>query len=1718
MSKRVKINLFASLMLTMLASPCLFAMGGGDTVETSTTSLDSWLETIDVSGAKPGKYNILVTATDLAGNQQLAGPYNLYIDPDSDLPVARVTNPLDGMRVPGNLNVVGTCIDDDGVDHVELIFDGAEPVRAEGTDFWSYYLDTNDLSEGAHIISAYGVDVNGVQGEPYTVVWNLDRKQPETLVENVGMGTLVSGKVTLSGAVADGNGIRRLSYSLDSGTTFAPLALKHDKKNNVWRFSLPINTVKTADGPAVCWFKAEDAQGSIGLYTFLYFVDNTKPEVSFIAPDTGVAVNGNFSVSGTATDTIGIRALSWRFGKETGDFTLVKGNPYWIQEFDAGLSGGKVAEVFISATDIAGNVTTVSKKIPVDRAADLPVIAIDTPVADGTFPDAVWLSGFIRDDDGVSAVRVSVDKGALQEFDSAGAFGVTLEGLAPGQHVATVWPVDSGGLAGLPASVSFTVSGPPPAVLFSAIDDPAREIDPEAGLSLSASVTSASGLASLSWRIEGMDEQPIKIKAGVREQSVSIPVTPVFPYGLNRLTLVATDAFGQTTTASSSFYVTNLSIPRDAAPAWSDDTLAASAEVTIPASGKTPASTGSATARIERLAPSDAVFENGMLVTLAGPGFPKVEQIDGAVVVGIDSPIAVTGVEWSLSSGETGKVSASKTPEGRYEARVPLKALLKAEWKALSINVIFKDMTSLALSGAFCVVRPEPVAGVRDGEGFTWDSGSENDSGSILLFDGQSASGLYNGKPDRKAAAAAFEPPVDGLELTLAGNAATVLGVRDGEYKDVRIAITDDAGETLLTEPRTFIVDTALPSLSVDTSERPLWLQAALPVTVIASSAARIAAVEYSFDGGSSWEPFTAFDGAAAQSIDISALGDGKVDLFVRATDVFGRQASDRRVFVKDTAPPEASVVFPAPGDAVNGETGIAFALADANPVVSAEYRAPGDRTDEDITEWQPVGVASAITTLIGTADKPMDSGMEFRFTDTAGNATTVGSWLFTIEPEADLPVVEIQLPSENEVVRKDFVVSGVVYDDDAPARILYRVDDGEYVAIDIEHSYSIPIALASLTDNEHVITIYAEDIHGVKGAEVSRTVRVSLEEPKAAVLAPSFETTNRGVIDITGTASDMNGIELVEISLDNGNSFDLATGTESWSYRFDTRVIQDGTHVVFARVYDKYGITGLYSSLINIDNTAPSIKLELPLDGSRVANTLFISGQTLDNIDLERVSARISSIDSAQPAMPKGFDEITFADSLIISGGIDVTELPVGFYNVEVRGFDRADNVTRVSRNFEVYRGEDRNRIEFLYPMNGEKVQGMFNIYGKVVSEDPVSSLILYADDMDVATTELSAAGYFMFTVTPEMIAGGTHTLKVRALAAGDNVIVSEPREIIYKPNGPWITIDNFAMGDFAIDRPWLLGTTGYSFTEDEVFALKAKDTPKETKRALQEKSPELVEISFDNGKTFVPTESGKKWRYRLETGELAEGYHFMLVRATMKNGETAVTRLIVQIDKTLPTIKLISPGEGGRYNNELVFSGLSSDDVSLSDVNLALRAGDKSAYAVPSFIQGLYFDWHFWGATFYDIGLGLTFFDDNVKVQAQFGQFTEAQRALFTSEAMRYGGNVLGFKLLANVAYLPMDYFFGPNFSWLSATGAIGANFSMFSETQSGTPQILSAVLTQIEFPRVTIPKRTTFKTFSAYTELQLWFIPTDVNSTEVNINSVIPHITGGVRLNVF
>jgi hypothetical protein len=751
---------------------------------------------------------------------------------------------------------------------------------------------------------------------------------------------------------------------------------------------------------------------------------------------------------------------------------------------------------------------------------------------------------------------------------------------------------------------------------------------------------------------------------------------------------------------------------------------------------------------------------------------------------------------------------------------------------------------------------------------------------------------------------------------------------------------------------------------------------------------------------------------------------------------------------------------------------------------------------------------------------------MKFTFVDAAGNTAVLEGWEFLINQETDKPIAQINLPEEGEVVIRDFVISGVVYDDDKVAKIWYFIDEDEETEVAADASYSIPIELLSLIDNEHSITIIPEDVYGIRGDSVTRGFRVSLEEPKAAMTSPPFDAISRGTLELKGVSSDENDILMVQVSIDNGNTYNNVVGTTEWSYNFNTKILKDGTHVVFINVLDKYNIPAMYSAMINVDNTVPDLEIVSPTDGSTSVGPVFLSGRAIDSMGLKQMSINIRSMSDNE--VPPELENISIEPDSIFAKDLDLSSMQDGLYNIDVWAEDFAENISHQSRNILLSREAQRNFVDILYPLNGEYVQGEFNLYGYLGGTDTARYVSLYLDGASIDTVEVTETGFFCFHLNKDKLKDGENILSVMSDFNGKETVFSSQRNIEYNSVGAWVTIDSFTMGDFAFERPWLSGRVGYMLNEIDLQSLANKKIDKTVKAAIVQKKPTLVEISFDNGITFAEVKQRRikgpdgrpadGWRYRIENQDMSEGIHDLVLRATMENGETAISRTLVQIDKTAPQIRVIAPELGGRYNQTLEFTALSSDDIALKSVSYTLRRGDKGLYAVPGFIQGLYFDGHFWGATLYDVGLGLTFFDDNVKLQVQFGQFTEEMWSWFSDNDIRYGGDVLGLKLLANVYALPFASFGGPDWSWLSASVAIGANFSYFMKTQSGSPTVMSAMIMQLEFPRVTLPKAKQFRTFSFYTELQLWFTPTDVDTTVISVPTIIFHATGGLRFNIF
>lgn len=2020
--KEIK-NVILKVLCSLLFLQVVFAHGAKDIDEKSAENMESWQETFDLAGKKSGKFNIMITASDLGGNIAIEGPHNIWLDPRSDLPVCGITNPVLDMRVAGNLNIVGTCIDDDGVQYVELFFDNDEenPVRAFGREFWSYYYNTTDLAEGMHTIKAVGTDINGLKGNPVTVTWNLDRRAPISEVKNHAMGVLLSGKTKFSGEVTDGNGIEKLEYSFDNGNVFTELKLSGKKEEKVKTFSIPIDTTKFEDGPNVVWIKALDNAGSEGLYSFLYFIDNTKPVVKIITPEEKSVQYGKFAVTGSVTDALEIVDLSWQFGAETGKYDIIPGNPYWGIVFDTIGSSGKSRKFTITATDRAGNVTSVSRTIPLDQLLDKPTVSITYPTSDTLLgsDDKLYLRGIAKDEQGIQSIKYKLDSGEWLTQETKGVFSVDLingSDLTSGVHTITVIAVDKNGVEGDKSSVSFSALGPIP--LFSEAKIGKETVydgivvHPESGSSFTVTASSGLGLDSLSaevrWgadRVKKFDYAP----NGSTSQSISIPFDSDGPKGVVKVYLTATDKAGRSKDYKSLVYVVNTSKVKSVESAVVFDDSAIGEDGVIinnaefPVTGyfiggnakgvsiipSTPFARAELKGNIITLVPGKAlgvsepvvvrvvtdqgiffdsrqlifkndapapkiVFNSGLadgiidkpedeitisgnvvcesgisrlsyrvfssLATIeAGTGnvvsamraisqgsltdipvsntfsipfnaaildaglyivevvaesvcgntfgnaicistIPELEKLPTGKMPAAKNPMIVwvegenvyfaaayqgasldsrfgvfyksdmpggvnqitktvtdlsnnkkttskikfnkpyslqahfasigdeqykSGMPVVLAKGETSKITAyidteaslsslsykitgEETPGGkdlsgsakatkslevdnRWVVEIPI-TNLPVRMNKITVSIKAGNISS-DLVGLFEIVRPSDSNSIDDERAIyimeSSDIFYDKATSSYIVPTGQAFNFYANIPAIDDVALINSTGEASGLSIDQKDKNVTVTFTKEGFFQHVQLRIKDINGISYTSPALNFIVDSGAPELVISTPKNQQWVKNMLRITGTVVDSSGIKSGDYSIDGGETWNPIsisrtTGSEGAVfSATADISNYEEGLIEIDVRVFDTASNVSYQHISVQRDITPPSVEVIMPTDDATVNGINLIGFKVYDNGSLGQMTYIAPPD--GKTANSKVNVDIDNFVLTHIGTTEKPIDDAMSFKFADDAGNVTTIESWDFMIDRESDLPVVEIHIPLEDEVITRDFTISGVVYDDDGPSEVYYRIDNNAYKLVTSPEgepivtyddngnvkssvpdykrtSYAIPIDFSTLTDNEHIISIYAVDCNGVKGEPTERKIRVSTEEPKGVVFSPDNNTTVRGEITVKGVASDKNGIEKVLISLDNGNSYNNTVGQESWSYTFDTRAIPNGTSVIFIKVFDKYGIQALYSSLISIDNEAPEMILDFPLDSASTAGPLFFSGYAFDNVAIEKMYVTIRSLDGK--SIPKDMQKINFDLGRIIATTVDMTSLDNGSYNVELTALDKAGNETHLSRNVFLNKTKALAAVDLLYPLNGEHKRGYFNIYGQVSSDKPVESLALYLNDTFVRDTKPLSTNYFKFEINPEDISEGVSEYRVDARLEGGTVIRSRVQTVEYSSIGPWVKIDNFAYGDFAIERPYIKGTAGYQTDSEELIASKLKDAPKELKDAVKNKKVQKVEISFDNGRTFKQVSKHEQWMYRVENKDIPEGYHFMLVRATMRNGESAIERVIIQVDNTVPKIRLIAPQVGGRYNQELLFSGISSDNVGLKNVTLALRKGDKASYEVPKFIQGLYIDWKFWGATLFDIGAGLTFFDDNVKVQFQWGQFTRKQYNIFRSGMeYRYGGSsVIGLKIIANIAQIPFAFFFGRDFEWLSASVAVGAHFSIFNmddDPKQRGSQTLSAIIAQVEFPKVTFPKAKCFSSFSLYTEFSLWFIPSDIaGEGKQHIQSVVPQWSEGIRVNVF
>ena len=109
------------------------------------------------------------------------------------------------------------------------------------------------------------------------------------------------------------------------------------------------------------------------------------------------------------------------------------------------------------------------------------------------------------------------------------------------------------------------------------------------------------------------------------------------------------------------------------------------------------------------------------------------------------------------------------------------------------------------------------------------------------------------------------------------------------------------------------------------------------------------------------------------------------------------------------------------------------------------------------------------------------------------------------------------------------------------------------------------------LRPGSHMIALSVSDDRGhTAGASVNITVRRSMDYPPIVTVSfPAEGAVLQGRVVVNGTAWDDAEVLGVYVRIDDG-AWDPASGTELWSYQWDTTKVANGTHRISVKASDR--------------------------------------------------------------------------------------------------------------------------------------------------------------------------------------------------------------------------------------------------------------------------------------------------------------------------------------------------------------------------------------------------------------------------------------------------------------------------------------------------------------------------------------------------------------------
>ncbi len=362
--------------------------------------------------------------------------------------------------------------------------------------------------------------------------------------------------------------------------------------------------------------------------------------------------------------------------------------------------------------------------------------------------------------------------------------------------------------------------------------------------------------------------------------------------------------------------------------------------------------------------------------------------------------------------------------------------------------------------------------------------------------------------------------------------------------------------------------------------------------------------------------------------------------------------------------------------------------------------------------------------------------------TDLQSPSVLLTSLPFSIDLAGDEPQIAISnpdptAPANENVLAGNAKAIGSITDDDGIniSSIEINIDEGGWGPVDNVTGSGLFVKwdhdLSSLGGGQHTLQIKAQDIFGLPKESSIVNFSINVGAPELEITSPEIgDFLNTGNFTISGTAHDTDNIDEMQISLDDGVSWNAVsnyTNTADVNWTHDVTGQADGNVLIKVRATDD-GSFWSYSNLqVNIDTEDPENSFIYPSHNSFVNGLVEIRGASSDNNQLDTVRIRIGDVDPwiTIPAEDRYNWTYDF-NSLDYENSSDATETSSGSgvwaLNIYAELTDVAGNTfvtTSGDYVLKIDNSLDRPTVNVISPYDGQSIGGATLVTGTSFDDD---------------------------------------------------------------------------------------------------------------------------------------------------------------------------------------------------------------------------------------------------------------------------------------------------------------------------------------------------------------------------------------------------------------